>query len=171
MGAISLFAADWHPVDPADLALKQSKTDPNADAEGLFREVRIANEQHGVNYANNTVSEYVRIKIFTERGKDFANVQIPYFLHSNIFNVEGRTIHPDGSIVELSKDSIFDKVLQKRGFNIKMVSFALPAVQPGSIIAHFLHQASQQRLLFLSRHALHAFRLRARARPSHARRL
>jgi hypothetical protein len=133
---IPALAVDWRPIDPADLALKQSRTDPNADAEGLFREVRIANEQHGVNYANNTVSEYIRIKIFTERGSEFANVQIPYFLRTNVFNVEGRTIHPDGSIVELSKDSIFNKVLEKRGFNIKMVSFALPAVRPGSIIEY-----------------------------------
>ena len=136
LAVIPALAVDWRPIDPADLALKQSKTDPNADAEGLFREVRIANEQHGVNYANNTVSEYIRIKIFTERGKDFANVQIPYYLRTNVFNVEGRTIHPDGSIVELSKDSIFNKVLEKRGFNVKMVSFALPAVQPGSIIEY-----------------------------------
>ena len=43
--------ADWRPVNPADLALKQSKTDPNADAEALFREVHISNDQHGASYA------------------------------------------------------------------------------------------------------------------------
>src|SRR5690349_17232610 len=93
--------ADWRPVDPADLALKQSKTDPNADAEALFREVYISNDQHGASYAQNIVREYVRLKIFTARGKEFGNVQLPYFGKEHIFDVQGRTIHPDGSIVEL----------------------------------------------------------------------
>jgi transglutaminase-like putative cysteine protease len=134
--ALPSLAVDWRPLDPADLALKQSKTDPNADAEALFREVRVANEQEGANYAKNTVTEYVRLKIFTDRGKEFGNVQIPYFRNSNVFGVEGRTIHPDGAIVELAKDSIFDKVLEKRGFKSKVVTFALPAVEPGSIIEY-----------------------------------
>ena len=131
-----LAAADWQPVNPADLALKQSRIDPNAEAEALFREVHIANEQHGAGYPRNLVTEYVRLKIFTERGKDFGNVTVPYFRDSSIFNVEGRTIHPDGSIVELSKDSIFEKVIEKRGFKTKVVTFALPAVEPGSIIEY-----------------------------------
>ena len=84
----------------------------------------------------NVNSEYVRLKIFTERGKASANVVIPYFRKSSVFNVQGRTIHPDGSIVELAKDSIFDKVLEKRGFKTKVITFALPAVEPGSIIEY-----------------------------------
>jgi hypothetical protein len=132
--ALPVLAADWNPVNPADLALKQSRTDPNADAEALFREVHVLNEQHGAAYPKNIVSEYVRLKIFTERGQKFGDVQIPYFRDSNVYNVQGRTIHPDGSIVELGKDSIFDKVIEKRGYKTKVISFALPAVQPGSII-------------------------------------
>jgi len=133
--SIPLLAADWQPINPADLALKQSKTDPNADAEALFREVHISSEQHGDNVKNLWV-EYVRIKIFTERGKDLGNVQIPYFGASDVYNVAGRTIHPDGSIVELAKDSIFQKVIEKRGFKTKVVSIALPDIQPGSIIEY-----------------------------------
>jgi hypothetical protein len=134
--ADSLLALDWRPVEPADLALKQSKTDPNADAEALFREVYVANEQHGGQYAKNAVTEYLRLKIFTDRGKEFGNVQIPYFRKSTVFDVAGRTIHPDGSIVELAKDSIFEKVLEKRGFKTKVITFALPAVEVGSIIEY-----------------------------------
>src|SRR5579875_45223 len=89
--------ADWRPVSPADLNLKRSNIEGNADAEALFREVRIANEQHGTAYPQNTVEEYVRLKIFSERGKDVANVQIPYFGKQNISNVQGRTIKPDGT--------------------------------------------------------------------------
>lgn len=133
--SLPLLAVDWQPLNPADLSLKQSKNDPNADAEALFREVRISSEQHGEN-VRNLNSEYVRLKIFTERGKDLGNVQIPYFGASNIYDIAGRTIHPDGSIVELKKDSIFDKVIEKRGFKTKVITFALPDIQPGSIIEY-----------------------------------
>lgn len=128
--------ADWRAVDPADLKLTKSKIEPNAEAEALFREVRISNEQHGNAYAQNTVDEYVRLKIFTERGKDFANVQIPYFGKQHIYNLQGRTVRPDGSVVLLSKDAIFDKVLEKAGQKTRVVSFALPAVEPGSIVEY-----------------------------------
>jgi hypothetical protein len=129
-------AAEWRPIDNGDLALKHSKTDPNADAQALFREVKVSSEQHGVSYPTTIYSEYVRLKIFTDRGKEFANVQVPYFRDSNVFDVQGRTIHPDGSIVELTKSSIFDKVLERRGYKTKVISFALPAVEPGSIIEY-----------------------------------
>ena len=133
---LPLSKADWRPLDPADLSRKQSRTDPNADAEALFREVRVANEQQGANHGRNQISEYVRLKIFTERGKEFGNVQIPYFRDQHVFDVQGRTIHADGSITLLAKDSIFDKVLEKRGFQTKVISFAMPAVEPGSIIEY-----------------------------------
>lgn len=126
--------ADWRPIDPAVLALKQSATDPNADAEALFREVHVSSEQ--LQYVKNFYSEYVRIKVFTERGKDRANVELPYFGKTTIYGVQGRTIHPDGSVVELAKDAIFDKVLEKRGFKTKVITFALPSVEPGSIIEY-----------------------------------
>ena len=128
--------ADWRPIAPADLVLKQSRVDPNADAEALFREVHISNVQHGASYAQNIVSEYVRLKIFTERGKEFGNVQVPFFGKTNIYDVQGRTIHPDGSIVELGRDAIFSKVLQKKGYKTKVMTFTMPAVEPGSIIEY-----------------------------------
>lgn len=128
--------AQWRPISPEDVALKQSRIDPNADAEALFREVHISNEQRGLSYPQNSVTEYVRIKIFTARGKESGNVQLPYYRSENIYNVQGRTIHPDGSIVELNRDSVFNKVLEKRGYKTKVVTFAMPAVETGSIIEY-----------------------------------
>ena len=132
-------------MSPADLALKQSRVDPNADAEALFREVHISNEQQGVSYPRNIVTEYVRLKIFTERGKELGNVQLPYYRSEVISGVQGRTIHPDGSIVELNKDSIFNKVLEKRGYKTKVVTFAMPAVEVGSIIEYRYHKNEGER--------------------------
>jgi len=133
-----LHAAIWRPITPEELALKKSKADPNADAQGLFREVRVLNEMGGSTYPHNVISEYIRLKIFTDRGKDkYGTVQIPYAGKSTVYAVTGRTIRPDGSVVELSKDAIFDRVIVKKsGRKTKAISFAMPAVGPGAIIEY-----------------------------------
>ena len=128
----------WRPVTPQELALKLSKTDGDADAKGLFRDVRLLNEQSMFGYPQNVISEYVRIKIFTDRGKDrYANVEIPYYDKNFISDVAGRTIRPDGSIVELGHDAIANKIVRKQGGrNVKVVAFVMPAVEPGAIIEY-----------------------------------
>ncbi|MBV9223013.1 MAG: DUF3857 domain-containing protein [Acidobacteriaceae bacterium] len=134
----ALQAATWRPVTPQELSLKKSSSDPEADVEGLFREVRVLNESATFGYPHNVISEYVRLKIFTDRGKNkYGTVQIPYWGKSIISEVAGRTIKPDGSIVELGKDAIFkDVVVKKSGRKVKVVSFAMPAVEPGVIIEY-----------------------------------
>jgi hypothetical protein len=64
-----VYGATWRPVTAEELALKASKTDSEADARGLFREVRVLNEMGGMRYPHNVISEYIRLKIFTDRVK------------------------------------------------------------------------------------------------------
>jgi hypothetical protein len=130
--------ATWRPVTPEELSLKKSKSDPSADAEAFFREVRVLNEVGSDHYPRNIITEYIRLKIFTDRGKDeYGTVQIPYSGKGTVYGVSGRTIRPNGSIVELSKDAIFDKVVVKKsGLKTKVISFAMPAVEPGAIIEY-----------------------------------
>jgi Domain of Unknown Function with PDB structure (DUF3857)/Transglutaminase-like superfamily len=137
LGCPSTYAVTWRPVTSQELALRQSAKDPTADAEGLFRDVRVLNESAGFGYPHNVMSEYVRLKIFTERGKKYGTVEIPYWGNSIVSNVAGRTIRPDGSIVELGKDAIFDKVIAKKnGKKVKVKSFVMPAVEPGAVIEY-----------------------------------
>ncbi|HET9713056.1 MAG TPA: hypothetical protein VFP64_14275, partial [Pyrinomonadaceae bacterium] len=58
-------AEDWKPVDPAELALKSPTVEKEADAEGLFWEVRIDDNEDG----DLLFSHYLRVKVFTERGR------------------------------------------------------------------------------------------------------
>jgi hypothetical protein len=134
--ASPVFSAQWRPITPEELALKQSKTDPNADAEALFRDISIENAISGSN--QNVSISYLRFKIFTDRGRErYSNVKIEYPGKSYVSGVNGRTIHPDGTIIELKKDAIFDKVeVKKSGLKVRVVSFALPSVEPGSIIEY-----------------------------------
>lgn len=124
---------EWKPVDPAELALKTPKVEKDADAEVIFWEVF-------VNLGSNHVSltHYIRIKIFTERGRDSqGKVDLTYFGKNKIEDVSARTIKLDGTIVELKKDAIFERVLVKvSGLKLRSKSFALPAVEPGAIIEY-----------------------------------
>ncbi len=119
---------DSRPITPEELALKQSTVEP-ADAEALFREVWI--EEH----ASTT---YVRFKIFNSLGREkYSDVKIEYPASEAISGVCGRTIHADGTITELQKDAIFDKVEAKKGrLKVKVLSFAMPVVESGSLIEY-----------------------------------
>ena len=56
---------DWKPVDPSELALKTSTVEKDADAEGLFWEVKIDDNPEG----DLIFTHYLRVKGFTERGR------------------------------------------------------------------------------------------------------
>ncbi|MBV8071372.1 MAG: DUF3857 domain-containing protein [Acidobacteriaceae bacterium] len=130
---LNVRAARWRPLPPAQLALKNSTVEPHADAEALFREVKVS---YGDD--TNVIEEYVRLKIFTENGKKtFGDLRLPYTRWSKISALEARTIQQDGRITELTKDAIFDKVIEKsEHLNIKMKYLAMPAVDVGTIIEY-----------------------------------
>ena len=125
---------DWRPVDPAELALKTSVVEKDADAEALFWEVRV--DDGDVNEL--VFSNYVRVKVFTERGKESqSQIDLPYFGSSKIKDISARTIKPDGSIVELNKDDVHERTIVKAsGLKLKAKSFAMPGVEPGAIIEY-----------------------------------
>ena len=125
---------EWRPVDPADLALKTAVVEPNADAEAIFWDIRI--DDGGEN--DLVLNHYVRIKIFTERGRDqYSKIDIPYLSGIKIKDVAARTIKPDGSIVELLKDDIIEKTVVKvSGLKLRTKTFAFPGVEPGAIVEY-----------------------------------
>lgn len=131
-----LFAADWRPITPEELAMKQSKSDPNADAECLFRDVRLENNTTGS--IQNATTTYIRFKVFNDRGREkYATRRIESYGKSHVSDVAARTIHPDGTIIDVKKDAIFDKVEYKKGGEkLHVISFAFASVEPGSIIEY-----------------------------------
>ena len=103
---------------------------PNEDAVYLYREETTDDTLH-------THALYVRLKILTEKGKEYADVGIPYEgRHFNITSVRGRTIHSDGTIVPFTGKP-FDRVAMKTATEKYMVKvFSMPDVQVGSIIEY-----------------------------------
>jgi hypothetical protein len=131
-------ADEWKPIDPAHLALKSSTVEKEADAEGLFWEVKIDDNPEG----DLIFDHYLRVKVFTERGREsqskidliFGKL---YGGETKIKDIAARTIKPDGSIVLLKKEDIYERTIVKgSGLKYKAKSFAMPAVEPGCIIEY-----------------------------------
>lgn len=125
---------DWKPVDPAQLAMKSPLVEKDADAEAIFWEVRA--DDGGEN--DFVLSNYIRIKIFTERGRESqSKVEIPYFGDTRIKDIAARTIKTNGETVELKKEDIFDKTIVKQGDRkLRAKTFALQGVEPGAIVEY-----------------------------------
>lgn len=118
---------DWRPVTPEDLKLTSDQAG-HADAIILYHE-QVSDDNRG------HLQEYKRIKILTENGKRYADVEIPYNgTYFQIIDIKARTISPDGAIIPFS-GKVFDKVLVKgRGIKVLVKSFAFSDARPGSII-------------------------------------
>ena len=125
---------EWRPIEPADLALKAPVVEPNADAEAIFWDVRV--DDGGVD--DLVLQHYVRIKIFTENGRDkHSKMDIPYISGVKIKDIAARTIKADGSIVELAKEDIIEKMVVKvSGLKLRTKTFAFPGIEPGAIIEY-----------------------------------
>ena len=125
---------DWRAIDPSELALKISSVEKDADAEALFWEVRLDDS----NPEEFSLKHYIRIKIFTDRGKESqSKVDLPYQGSARIKDIAARVIKPDGTIIELKKDDVFDRTIVKTsGLKLKAKSFALPSIEPGAIIEY-----------------------------------
>src|SRR5690349_14056714 len=124
---------EWKPVDPAQLMMKSPVVEKDADAEALFWEIKVEDEVEG-STPRTVLSNYIRIKIFTERGRESqSKIEIKYAKGDKVTDIAGRTIKADGSILELKKDSIFERNLVKvGGKKIDAKTFAMPGVEPGA---------------------------------------
>lgn len=114
----------------------------------LFREVDrddMGRGSHGgVTVMNNEAltgryeDNYFRVKILTEEGRKYANVEIPFAkVFEDIKAIHARTIHPDGSIANFDGKAAEKTLLKNKGGQYDAVTFTLPDVQVGSIIEYF----------------------------------
>ncbi|HEU4725493.1 MAG TPA: DUF3857 domain-containing protein [Candidatus Eisenbacteria bacterium] len=127
----------WASIPAADLALARPTLDPEASAEILLRTIRIEDEIHG-GTIHTILKHEMRTKIFDARGAEEAGrIEITYPKDVTVRDLAARTVHPDGSVVELTKDQFFDRTLAKgSGTKLNVKSFAFPAATPGSVLEY-----------------------------------
>jgi hypothetical protein len=145
--AVASAGDDWKPLDPADLALKAPVVEKDADAEAIFWEVRLSDEMDG-GTPRTVLRHYVRIKVFSERGRESqSKIDIPFLSNWKIQDVAARTIKPDGTIVELKKEDVLERTIEKlSGTKVKAKSFAMPGLETGSIIEYRWKETRNDRL-------------------------
>jgi hypothetical protein len=140
VSAVRPVGDDWLPIDPSELALKEPKVEKDADAEVLFWEVKVDDSPE----TEIVTSHHIRLKIFTNRGKDSqSKIDIPYFGYSKVKDIRARTIKPDGTIIDLKKEDVFERTIVKAsGSKLKAKSFAMPGLEPGAIIEYKWREVS-----------------------------
>lgn len=128
---------DFQPVSQDELKMKSEPLAPGAPAIILYRQVDRDDNDHDTRGRTSHEEEYFRVKILTEEGRNYADVEIPFEKdYQNVVDVKARTIKPDGSIVNFD-GKVFEKTLKKgRGVKYLAETFTLPDVQVGGIIEY-----------------------------------
>jgi len=113
-----------------ELQMTSDRKAPGASAVFLYREETADNRNH-------YISEYARIKVLTELGKEWATVEVPYTPgYSELPIITGRTIHPDGTVVPLTGKASDLLVFKNHNNHVKAAVFNLPSVEVGSILEY-----------------------------------
>jgi hypothetical protein len=122
-------AEDWLPITQQDLQLKEVPGKPGSAAVQLFYE----------DFDDDGASSsffYHRIKVLTDQGRQFADVEIPLGNGFSVVDLKARTIHPDGKIVDFTAKPFDTTLVKAHGVRIHAKKFTLAEVTVGSIIEY-----------------------------------
>jgi len=129
----SVKADEWKPISPEELKMTSVPEAPGAPAVILYRQV----DRDDSNSQTPHEYNYVRIKILTEEGRKYADVEIPFVKNEwNLVNVRARTVRPDGTTADFDGKVYEKEIVKARGLKYLAKTFSLPDVQPGSIVEY-----------------------------------
>jgi uncharacterized protein DUF3857 len=136
----------FQPISPEELKMTSEPLAPGAPAIILYRQVDRDDDRLTAHE-----DTYIRIKILTEEGRKYGNVELPFVKgFDEILKLHARTIRPDGSIAEFD-GKVFEKELVKaRAMQAMAKTFTLPEVEVGSILEYYYTFDFKARGLFES---------------------
>jgi hypothetical protein len=153
-------AQGFQPVSPDELTMGAEPRAPGAPAVILFRQVN-----RDDNASTPHEDDYIRLKVLTEDGRKYANVEITFDKDDEkIVNLHARTIQPNGAISEFSGQTFDRTVAKARDLRLFAKTFTLPDVHVGSIVEYYYTINLNQRFLWSSRSVLNADLYTRRAR-------
>lgn len=130
-------ADQWTEPTKEELSMTSQPEVPGAAAVYLTREETTEDKLHMWHV-------YTRLKVLTEKGKDYANVELNYRSTNGgggytVSDIAGRTIHPDGTIIPFTGKP-YEKLIEKTqgygGSKYMAKVFTMPDVEVGSIIEY-----------------------------------
>ena len=125
-------ADSFPPITDAERALTEVAFHPGAPAVVLFKKAELKLMDFRKDVSSN-LKVQVRIKVLSEEGKAYGEIEIPHSSFYRLTGFEGRTVLADGSVAELDKDSIFRERSSKARKSF-VTKAAFPAVEAGAII-------------------------------------
>jgi hypothetical protein len=138
---------EWQPIDPADLKMTSEPKAPGAPAIYLYRQVDRDDSGRATTEFN-----YMRIKILTEEGRKYGNVEIPFEKGQyGVSHIQARTIHPDGSIVNFDGKVFENTIAKSKTLKYLAKTFSMPDVSVGSIVEYHFNYDFADNYIFNSR--------------------
>jgi hypothetical protein len=133
LGAVPARAQKWTPPTAEELAMTAQPGAPDADAVFLYyAEITDDDEE--------TTSVYSRIKILKPSGDALARVVLRSWLPTSgygtkIRSMEGRTIHPDGTVIPM-KEKAEESIFNGPDGKTILKTYHLPQAEVGSILEY-----------------------------------
>ena len=120
------------PISPDQLKMTSDPNAPGAPAIFLYRE-----QDSDDNGMTSHEDNYIRIKVLTEEGRKYGNIEISYQKGmEKIAHLEARTIEPDGSSVEFTGSPFDETIMKFEGLKYFAKTFTMPEVKVGSILEY-----------------------------------
>lgn len=140
-------ADEWKPVTPEELKMTSVPEAPGAPAVYLYHQVDRDDSGQATSEYN-----YVRIKILTEEGRKYGDIEIPFVKgRTSVSSIRARTIHPDGSIVNFDGKVYENTVVKSKTYKYLAKTFTMPDVTVGSIVEYHFHYDFADNYIFDSR--------------------
>ena len=133
-GAAPAAADSFPPITDAERALKAVPGDPKAPAVVLSREAELRMMGYGIgSNVSSSLTVHSRVKILTEAGRTWGQMEIPHSRFDRLLSVKGRTVLPDGRSVPLGSEGKFERRTSEREKRY-VTSLAFPNVEVGAIL-------------------------------------
>ncbi len=126
----SLFSEYWNKPDMKLFERIESPYEDSPDAVVLFDLERMSIDSQEWDVVR---ERHVRIQIFTEAGKEYADVRIPFYNEHTVSAIKAQTILPDGRRIMLDPANIFEEGDKERWL---AKVFALPGVEDQCIVEY-----------------------------------
>ena len=130
--AASAQGRDFAPITAEVRSLTEIPQLPGTPAVVLFKkaELRFMDYPREV---SSSLEVAVRLKILTSEGTRYGEAEIHHSGHYRLKSVKGRTVLPDGRVLPLSEESIFEE-RRSRSLRHYVTKLVFPAVQVGAIL-------------------------------------
>lgn len=146
LGTRGVSGDEWQPISPEELKMTSLPEAPGAPAVYLYRQV----DRNDSNRASSEYN-YVRIKILTEEGRKYANVEIPFERgRYSVSTIRARTIKQDGSIANFDGKVYENTIVKSKTLKYLAKTFTMPDVQVGGIIEYHFNYDFEDNRIFSS---------------------